>query len=332
MDGTGSITGKVTAKITAKIKVLCAWIEELAQGSPWAMAIEAPGLRCEHYSGGADAASAWDIGSLRKSFNSALAGQLAAEGLLRFDQPACELWPELLTLSGRDEDRRITLHHLLSGTSGWLTDDEPGRRFRYNNSAFTAAERVVAAAMGDHVAAQDVGPRNVAPQVARRLIEPLGLCHTRTSHRDAPFNPQAFSDPGPKLIVESTVGDLLRWGRLWLDRGFADGRSLVPPEHVTRATTAANPDVPDGKRYGYGWFVNTDRALWPSAPSDAFGHPGNGFYLADRRSSRCFLLVCPSLRLTAAICNDPRTGIGADYGRVPMAQTDAWIGRVLALG
>lgn len=295
------------------------WLDGRTQGTPYGIAVVRGGnVLVDHYAGGAGPQNRWDIGSIRKSFNSALAGQAIAEGLIALETPAHRMWPGLVELSGQDDDREITLHHLLGSTSGWLTNDAPGERFRYNNAAFSAAERVLGGALRCEV----------SDAVTERLIRPLGLADTTARHRDAPFDPNSYGDPGPKLLIESTVCDLLRWGELWLHGGLWSGRALIPAEHVRRATRRVDPHIADS-HYGYCWFVNEDLALWPGAPPDSYGHPGVGYNLNGPDPSRSFLWICPSLELAAAICADPCAGIADDYRNVPMPVTAQWIDRVL---
>ncbi len=295
------------------------WVANRSEGHPWGCAVSHRGqLLGEQYGGGACAGSRWDVGSIRKSFTSALAGQLIAEGALSLDTPACEKWPEIAELSQRTEDREITLHQLLGSTSGWLTEDPPGRRFRYNNAAFTAAERVIAGALG----------REPAPEVVDRFARPLALENFVAYHRARPFDPASFSDPGPKLVIECCLRDLIAWGSLWARGGSHDGRQLIPRDYVALATRPSGP--PPESRYGYCWYVNTARSLWPSASGDSFGHPGHGFYTVGPQHSRAFLWASPGLRAVAAICAGSGTGIAEDYLDVPMGTTGEWIAEVLA--
>jgi CubicO group peptidase (beta-lactamase class C family) len=275
-------------------------------------------LAGEQYGGGADGSSRWDIGSIRKSFTSALAGQLIDEGIVSLDTPACERWPQIAELSQRAEDREITLQQLLGSTSGWLTDDLPGRRFRYNNAAFTAAEHVIAGTLG----------REPAPEVVDRFARPLGLENFVAYHRAMPFDPASFGDPGPKLVIECCLRDLVAWGNVWVQGGAHGGRQLIPADYVALATSPSGPS-PDS-HYGYCWFVNAGRALWPSASDDAFGHPGHGFYTVGPQHSRAFLWASPGLRAVAAVSTGLSAGIAEDYLDVPMGTTGEWIAEALA--
>ena len=97
--------------------------------------------------------------------------------------------------------------------------------------------------------------------------------------------------------------------------------------HVRRATCWINPAL-EGAPYGYNWFVNADRRLWPEAPADSYGHPGFGVFKPSEKESRAYLWICPSLESVAAIVTDVTVGIANDYLDVPNGLTAEWIGRV----
>jgi hypothetical protein len=241
----------------------------------------------EWYDGGFSSDALFEIGSLRKSFNSALIGVKGVD----VNTNAYAVWPEIYSLTNQEKDKAITLHQLVSSTSGWKTERGPGEEFLYNNAAFTAAERVVARILKL--------PRDeTAPEVERLFKARLGATSWRFYHWEKPFSP-ADRSTGPKLAVDSNLRDLLRWGVLWHNRGENNGEQLIPVAWVVRATSIVNPHL-TWPRYGYNWFVNADGLLWPGAPRDAFGHYGSGTFLPEENKSRAFLLVCPSLELVCA--------------------------------
>ena len=303
-------------------RTLTEWLETRANSTEYGYIVQQNGrILSEHYGGGAGPDSRWDIGSIRKSFHSALVGQLIESGHLSPDMPACEKWPRLVELSGREEDRAITLHHLLGATSGWLAPESPGEKFRYNNAAFTAAERVTTAVLPSH---------DVPAEIKTRFAQPLGLRSFTAHHRDVDFDPERFGNPGPKMIVACNVRDLLCWGELWRNGGSWQGQQLIPENYAKRATRLSNPHLP-GAHYGYCWRLNAGRHVWPGAPDDTFGHSGNGFNLngPEPVPGRAFLFICPGLNLVAAVCLDPCVGVATDYNQVPMPHTNAWIEQVL---
>ena len=128
---------------TKRLQELKLWIGEKAGDTPYGcLILHQDQVLAEGYGGGFSARSVFEIGSIRKSFNSALIGIGIKDGIVDLNAKAVDFWPELIEISKEDGDRAISLHQLASGTSGWLTPDPPGTAFLYNNAAFTASERV----------------------------------------------------------------------------------------------------------------------------------------------------------------------------------------------
>ncbi len=107
-----------------------------------------------------------------------------------------------------------------------------------------------------------------------------------------------------------------------------DGKELIPREYVSVATNLVNPQIPDAY-YGYNWFVNAEKALWPDAPEDSYGHAGFGTFKPSGKESRAYLWICPRLELVAAMVADVSVGFANDFLDVPMGITAEWIGRIV---
>lgn len=297
------------------------WIEERTAGEPYGCLIRHGGeLVAAWYGGGFTAESLFEIGSIRKSFNSALVGLALERGEIDLGLKAGDVWPEIAAFSGDPRDREITLHQLLSGTSGWLTPDPPGSAFRYNNAAFTAAERVVARALR-------LPKDEIAPEVEGRFKVPLKTDSWKVYHFARCLTPEDIENPGPKLAIDSTLADLVTWGQLWLNNGSWGTQQLIPAAHVRRATSRVSPKIA-GPPYGYNWFLNADRLLWPGAPADSYGHAGWGTFKPSECESRAYLWICPSLETVAALVTRVSVGFANDFLEVPNRLTAEWIGRV----
>lgn len=304
-----------------KLKETKRWIESKTGETPCGCLIVRRGLVvAEWYGGGFSAQSPFEVGSIRKSFNSALIGIGVREGIVDLNTRAADWWPDIVTISGDQADAAITLHQLASALSGWLTLDAPGTAFRYNNAAFTAAERVVARM---YRLAND----EIAPEVVERFKIPLGASSWNVYHFARDFT-SAFGNPGPKLAIDSNLRDLVKWGHLWLNKGVWNGKELIPGDYVDLATRQVNPEISNAY-YGYNWFVNAHRSLWPDAPSDSYGHPGNGTFRLSGKPSRTYLWICPSLDIVAAIVSDVSAGFANDYLQVPQVLTAEWIARIV---
>ncbi len=298
------------------------WIENKTGKTPYGCLILRNGkIAAEWYGGGFSAESLFEIGSVRKSFNSALIGIGIQEGKIDLNVRAVDAWPDITQISSDQADEAITLHQLASGTSGWLTPDSPGKTFVYNNAGFTAAERVVARIYG-------LADDEIAPEVVRKFKIPLEAESWKVYHFEREFTPQDIENPGPKLAIDSNLSDVIKWGYLWLKRGNWAGRELIPGGYVDLATKLVNPEIPNAY-YGYNWFVNAKKALWPDAPEASYGHAGFGTFKPSERESRVYLWICPGLDIVAAIVADVSVGFANDFLDVPMGITAEWIGRIV---
>lgn len=297
------------------------WIEGKTCGTPSGCLVVRHGtIVAEWYGGGFSSESLFEIGSIRKSFNSALIGIGIKEGKINLNARAFELWPDITKISGDEGDATITLHQLVSGTSGWLTPDPPGKTFVYNNAAFTVAERVVARMYG-------LVHDEIAPEVVKRFKMPLKAESWNVYHFSREFTPENIENPGPKLAIDSNLKDLVKWGYLWLKKGVWDGKELIPGDYVNLATHLVNPKIPNA-HYGYNWFVNAKKELWPDAPEDSYGHAGFGTFKPSEKESRAYLWICPSLDIVAAIVANASVGFANDFLNVPLNITAEWVGRI----
>jgi CubicO group peptidase (beta-lactamase class C family) len=298
------------------------WIQEKTKNTPYgSIILRNEKIAAEWYGGGYSAESLFEIGSIRKSFNSALIGIGIQEGKIDLNVRAVDAWPDIRQISGDQADEAITLYQLVSGTSGWLTPDPPGKTFVYNNAGFTAAERVVARIYG-------LADDEIAPEVVKKFKIPLKAESWKVYHFERKFMPEDIENPGPKLAIDSNLSDLIKWGYLWLKRGNWAGRELIPGGYVDLATSLVNPQITNAY-YGYNWFVNAKNALWPDAPKDSYGHAGFGTFKPSEQESRAYLWIGPSLNIVAAIVADVSIGFANDFLDVPMGITAEWIGRIV---
>jgi len=298
------------------------WIEEKTRKTPYgSLVLRKDKIAAELYGGGFSADSLFEIGSIRKSFNSALIGIGIELGIIDLNTRAVDVWPDITKISGDTADEAITLHQLASSISGWMTSEPPAKTFRYNNAAFTVAEKVVARLFG-------LANDEIAPEVVKRFKIPLQADSWHVYHFSRELTPEDIDNPGSKLAIDSTLRDLIKWGYLWLKRGVWEGTTLIPGDYVDLATRPVNPNISNAY-YGYNWFVNSKHALWPDAPEDSYGHAGWGNFKPSEKDSRAYLWICPSLDMVAAIVADISAGIANDFSEVPLGITAEWIGRIV---
>src|SRR5687767_3831114 len=204
--------------------------------------------------------------SLTKSFTSVAVGLAIADGLLSLDDRVVDVLPEHVPTDISQQGRRLTVHHLLSMTTGHRTDslaeawqlnpddlvkgflrvpfpDAEGTRHAYDNPTTFVLARMLERVTG----------RGLPEFLDERLFEPMGVDHAEW---DRVASGAAFGFHGLHLTTEAVAafGELLLRGGAWGDQ------QLVPREWVdlaTRkhiATTQSADDLlnPDGL-FGYGY-------------------------------------------------------------------------------
>ena len=243
----------------------------------------------------------FDIGSITKQFTAAAILALQDDGKLSVQDPLAKY------LENLPEDKRgITLHHLLTHTSGlaepaagdydlrataaWVREQafraplewKPGARYGYRNVNFSLLGMVIERVSGEPYEAF----------LRRRLFEPVGM-HS-TGYLLPRFAPEAFAigyregelwgtTLGHELLadgpcwtlranggIESTVGDMLRW-----HHALQGDRVLSHAAHELLETPFA--DEGGGSSYGYGWSIETT----PRGTKLVTHSGSNGVFYAD---------------------------------------------------
>ena len=239
----------------------------------------------------------FQIGSISKFFSSLVLMQLRDEGLIDVRKPVTHYLPWFKVHS---KYGRITLHHLLTHTSGLVTGQEeslegvsevwalrgtetrvrPGQYFHYSNHGYKTLglvmERVTGESYGD--------------LIAKRVLSPLGMTSTeavitndmrsRQAVGYSPFMDDRPFIPGGRLApawwfesgtadgtICSTPADMCRYLRLLLNGGRGPHRRIVS-EDSFRLMTAPHirpEDNAHGESYGYGMNIGKidgHRCLW----------------------------------------------------------------------
>ncbi|HLL64653.1 MAG TPA: serine hydrolase domain-containing protein [Micromonosporaceae bacterium] len=235
--------------------------------------------------------------SLTKSFTSVAVGLAIADGLLSLDDRVVDVLPDHVPAGISAQGRRLTVHHLLSMTTGHRTDSlveawqlEPGdlvkgflrvpfleaegTRHAYDNPTTFILARMVERVTG----------RGLPELLDERLFKPMGVDHAEW---DRVASGAAFGFHGLHLKTEAVAafGELLLRGGLW------GGRQLVPREwvqaatrqHIDVAQAEDGPQHADSAR-GYGY------QFWMSR----HGYYGDGAF-----GQHC--VVIPSLDLVVAM-------------------------------
>lgn len=244
------------------------------------------------------------LGSITKQFTAMLVMQLVQEGKVRLDGRITDYLPDYPKKTGD----RITIHHLLTHTSGipgytefpgffrTMSRDpysptefvkqfadsallfEPGTRWAYSNSAYFLLGVIIEKVTGE----------SYEQRLQKKILDPVGMKNTgydrhatilekrATGYERGPLqNTNAayldMSIPYSAGALYSTVEDLYLW-----DQALYTDKLLSPELKAVMFTPhfPVNPVV----RYGYGWMVG----FLPLGPSDSVAilqHGGgiNGF-------------------------------------------------------
>ncbi|MCP5030987.1 MAG: beta-lactamase family protein [Actinomycetia bacterium] len=281
-----------------------------------------------------DGDTLFQIASMSKPFTATLLMGLVEDGSVSLDDPVITHVPDLAVPNHHDA-QDITIGQLLTHTTGWDGDHllvhpipqgeladvpaalsdlcqlvPPGTEWTYGNVSYALAGRVI----------ENLTDKPYVEVLRSRILEPLDMAHTAVDadeailHRVAmrhvsaggevsPLYDGAGWQPGWALSpidlpvggMISTVNDLLRWLRCWLDRGTEDG---LPLSRSTRSTMCTDhvPRYNPTMGQGIGWAIR----VHPGAT--VFGHGG-------LTAGYCsYSMFCPELDLAAVILTNSTSG------------------------
>lgn len=241
--------------------------------------------------------NAVEVTSVTKSFISALIGiALQNKFLDSVDQKVVDFFPEYVTPYTDPRTKEITLRNLLTMTSGldwseqsawqwpqsgdWIKfvidtsmSSQPGSKFTYNTPAVHILSGILT----------KVTQTNTLAFADTYLFQPLGISKPQWL-----TDPQGRNNGGRELFL--TPRDMAKYGYLYLNNGFWDGRQIVPSEWVKQSTQAqSSGGFPQNVSYGYLWWVTTVK-----------GHPA---YFAAGYGGQ-FIYVVPALDVVVVITSD----------------------------
>ena len=234
--------------------------------------------------------------SVAKSVVSIVGGLAFDRGLIDLDEPVRRTVRDGGFES--EHNRAITWRHLFEQTSEWegtlfgkpdavdrnravgKTDRldkaetrelrEPGTFFEYNDVRINRLALCLLRVLG----------RPLPRVLAEEVMAPIGATDTWQWH--GYYNSVVDVDGTAMRSVSGgghwggglwiSARDLARLGHLMLNRGRWDGKQILSKEWVDRSSS---PSEVNGN-YGFLWWLNTDRALWPSAPESSYAALGHG--------------------------------------------------------
>jgi CubicO group peptidase (beta-lactamase class C family) len=200
--------------------------------------------------------------SLSKSFTSTAIGMAVAEGRLSVDDLVLSFFPEDAPADPSPNLAAMSVHHLLSMSTGHAVDTTaslrqrpdgnwakafleqpvehtPGTHFLYNTGATYMLSAII----------QKLTGGTLLDYLWPRLLTPLGI-------EQATWEtcPRGINTGGFGLSV--TTDAIARFGQLYLQKGAWDGQQIVPAAWVEAASSAQidNPREPNiDWRQGYGY-------------------------------------------------------------------------------
>jgi CubicO group peptidase (beta-lactamase class C family) len=201
--------------------------------------------------------------SATKSIVSLAIGRLIDAGKIKsIEQPVCDLYPEWK--QGRKKS--ITIHHLLSQTSGLQNvlstvpeinqspdfvqlalaaelSDDPGAKFSYNNKATNLLAGVVKQASG----------MRMDQFLGKELFEPLGI-------KDFGWTLDRAGNPHGMSGLQIRAIDLAKIGQMMLDLGSWKGQQILSKEWVKKSVEPSQELYPS---YGLLWWLHFDsQTVW----------------------------------------------------------------------
>ncbi len=291
-----------------------------------------------------------EIYSCTKTFTSTLLGLLVTDGVLAVDDLAVKHLPSLD--DNCPEYGRVQLSHLASMSSGYSCPGGDGWAFYATDRARHQACVVQYTVPGPPDFVAGTSFRYYDPQVhllgyiltkvagapleqvfRTRVAEPIGMRHFAWSdygERDGlVFNNPAGTPGENQGGIRSSALDLARYGLLYLNQGTWNGKRILDPAFVARATTNQVPADTKTQhfdltgRYGFYWWTNGQRAdgtrPWPSAPPGTYAAHGAG---------RNFIFAIPEWRMVIVRLSPAP---GGDVRRGGMQET-VWEGFFARLG
>jgi CubicO group peptidase (beta-lactamase class C family) len=245
----------------------------------WARAFSSPLETFQHRIAGRS-----NIRSATKSIVALLVGIALRDGVISsLDQTLEDLLPRGLTQSLKPAKRRISLHHLLTMTSGlesmesgvnafklFASHDwtrfmlslkqvsEPGDRFLYNS----ANPHIVSAILSYRTG------KCLLDYANENLFEPLGV-------KDVPWGggPEGTTFGGGNLFLSAE--DLLQIGELCLQHGTWNGNQIIPAEWFDKMWQPYQQFFP-GWNYGYYWYVHEEQHPQTGERFETFSAAGSG--------------------------------------------------------
>ncbi len=237
--------------------------------------------------------TSFNLGSGNKMFTSVLIADLVYHNKLNYEDKVSKYIPQLSKL---EFGNKITIHHLLSHTSGigeyWtkrfekedpalnslsdylpfiLREDsvfEPGADFGYCNSNFILAGLII----------ENVTGQSYYDYVAKKIFFPLKMSssfhYSESQYKQSIAQPHSRDQKGNwKLADEPFAGSSAGGGYssvrdVWKFSQALVAGSIIPKKYVNEITSIKTENIPGALGYGYGMIIEKHQDVI------SFGHGG----------------------------------------------------------
>ena len=199
------------------------------------------------------------VRSVRKSFLSALIGIAVHERQIDLDMTMAGLGIDDVDPALTDQERQATVRDLLKARSGVyhaaLAESaemvaskpargsaRPGTSWNYNNWDFNVLGTIYERAT----------KQSIYEGFLERIAKPTGMENYRPEDGSYLTGTQSSH---PAYHFRMTIGDMARFGHLYLNEGRWNDAQVVPAEWVLESTRSYSR-TPKGGGYGYMWWTN----------------------------------------------------------------------------
>ena len=198
--------------------------------------------------------------SIRKPFIGSLYGIYRDRGIINLNLTLEDLGIDDIAPSLTSEEKRATIRHLLLSRSGVYHEaggeaqsrielrpprgsHKPGTFFYYNNWDFNALGTIF-----EHLTGQ-----SVFQAFYREIAQPIGM--QDFSPTDGTYVFESEKSIHPSYFFRLSSRDMARFGLLYANGGYWDGREVVPRTWIEESTAVYPLENLCGDPYGYLWRI-----------------------------------------------------------------------------
>jgi len=232
----------------------------------------------------------WHVShSLCKSITALAVGILIEEGVLSLNERLTDIFSKRAFSIDFVRQKDITIRHLLNMSAGIafnevgsVTYEDWVEGYFSSNLKFVPGTKFFYNSMNSYMlsaAIKEKTGRDMFDLLYERIFLPMGI--TEVCWEKCP---KGITKGGWGLYMK--LEDMMKFGKLFLDRGVWNGERLVSAEWIDEMTAKQIDTTPSMNEYGYGYHV------WRSVRKDSYQF--NGMFGQN-------LFVFPDIRLTIGI-------------------------------